>query len=120
MAGASKRARGAALEAVVTTESITGLGDVYGMFVLADGTRLFTTSKHTLDLQLPSTGMPATIAGRKEDGFEDGKGADARFASPDGFTVDRAGDIVLSDTNNHALRKVAKAGAAVTTLAGNG
>ena len=52
-----KRARGAALEATVSTESITGLGIVHGMFVQADGTRLLTTDNHTLALHLPPSGF---------------------------------------------------------------
>ena len=38
MAGPAKRARGVALEAVVTTEAISRLGCVNGMVVRADGT----------------------------------------------------------------------------------
>ena len=62
---APKRARGAALEATVTTESIPGLGGVNGIFVRADGTRLFTTL--TTLMQLPRSGMLATIAGDKNE-----------------------------------------------------
>ena len=66
--------------------------------------------------------MSATIAGNSEEGegFEDGLGTGARFSVPNGITVDLCGNIVLGDTWNHALRKVGKAGNAVSTLAGNG
>ena len=105
---------------VTWTESIPGPGWVRGMFVRADGTRLLTTP--TTLMQLPPSGMLATIAGDPEEneGFQDGEGIGARFNLPDAFTVDRGGNIVLADCDNHALRKVSKAGAAVSTLAGNG
>ena len=119
---APKRARVAALEATVSTESTPGMGRANGVFVQADGARLLTTDKDTVDMHLPSAGFWATIAGNSEEvgGFEDGQGTGARFNSPDGITVDLGGDIVLADYWNHALRKVSKAGAAVSTLAGNG
>jgi hypothetical protein len=37
-----------------------------------------------------------------------------------GLTVDRAGNVVVADTLNNALRTVTRAGAVVSTLAGNG
>ena len=73
MAGAAKRARGAALEAVVTSEAVPGLGGVNGMFVRGDGTRLFSSNKNTLLLHLPSAGMLTLVAGNHKDGFKDGE-----------------------------------------------
>ena len=54
---APKCVRDASLEANVWTESIPGLVVVHGIFVRADGTRLFTTSKDTLALHLPPSGF---------------------------------------------------------------
>ena len=50
--------------------------------------------------------------------MKDGQGIFARFNRPDGLTVDRAGNVVVADLHNHAIRSVAKEGAVVTTLAG--
>ena len=61
MEGASKRARARGLEAVVTTDTISGMGTPNAIFVLADGTRLVTTEQHTL-LQIPLSGRLATIS----------------------------------------------------------
>jgi len=99
---------------------VPGLGVPNGMFVMADGNRLVSTSKHTLQLLTPA-GQLALIAGDEDEdaGFEDGKGANARFNFPNGMTVDAAGHIVVVDMWNHALRRVSKAGE-VSTLAGNG
>jgi DNA-binding beta-propeller fold protein YncE len=87
------------------------------MFVLGDGTRLFS-SGHTI-LQLPPSGRLATIAGNIGRGkHKDGQGIFARFNGIDGLTVDRAGNVVVADFNNHAIRAVAKESAVVSTLAG--
>ena len=105
MAGAAKRARGAALEAVVTTEAVPGAGLVNGMFVRGDGTRLFSSNKHTLLHHMPAAGMLAVVAGNRMGGFTDGESILAEFNTPTCITVDRAGDIVLADYDNHALRR---------------
>ena len=117
---AAKRARAPALDAAVSTLEVPGLGVPYGMFVMADGNCLVATSKHTLQLLTPA-GQLALIAGEEDEdaGFEDGKGANARFNNPCGMTVDAAGHIVVADSGNDALRRVSKAGE-VSTLAGNG
>ena len=117
-ASAAKRARGHALDATVTTAALPLSGDPRGVFVQADGTRLMGTSEDTV-LALSRSGRPAVIAGSEsEDGFEDGKGASARFNEPYGLTVDAAGSIVVADCCNHAIRTVSLAGQ-VDTLAGN-
>jgi hypothetical protein len=91
------------------------------MFVLADGTRLFSSLKRTI-LQLPPSGRLSTLAGNRGERGELKDGADtlARFQHPIGLTVDRAGNVVVADYMSHAIRKVTKAGAVVSTLAGNG
>jgi len=60
---AAKRARAPALDAAVSTLEVPGLGTSPGMFVMADGNCLVTTSKHTLQLLTPA-GQLALIAGR--------------------------------------------------------
>ena len=99
---AAKRPRPTALEANVTTVTIPGLGSPEGIFVLADGTRLFS-SGHTI-LQLPPSGRLATIAGdpqEEEGALKDGQGIFARFNCPEGLTVDRADNVVVADWENH-------------------
>ena len=117
---AAERARAPALDAAVSTLEVPGLGQPYGMFVMADGTRLVSTEQHTLQLLTPAGQLALIARGEDEDaGFENGKGANARFNNPCGITVDAAGHIVVVDMWNHALRRVSKAGE-VSTLAGNG
>jgi DNA-binding beta-propeller fold protein YncE len=118
-APAAKRARGPALDAAVSTLAVPGLGRPRGLFVLADGNWLVSTAEHTLQLLTPS-GFRCILAGSNHArGFEDGEGAAARFHYPTGITVDPAGDAVVADCGNHALRSVSQAGA-VSTLAGGG
>jgi sugar lactone lactonase YvrE len=50
--------------------------------------------------------------------LKDGQGIFARFNGTDGLTVDRAGNVVVADCDNHAIRAVTKEGAVVSTLAG--
>jgi hypothetical protein len=91
------------------------------MFVLADGTRLFSSLKRTI-LQLPPSGRLSTLAGNRGERGELKDGADtlARFQHPIVLAVDRAGNVVVADYMSHAICKVTKAGAVVSTLAGNG
>ena len=111
----AKRARPPALDAVVSTVAAPGLGKPNGLFVLADGT-LLACAGHSIRVLAPSGIVPAgTFAGNNtSSGKQDGPGADARFDNPVGITVDPAGNVVVVDYNNHALRLVSKAGAVST------
>jgi DNA-binding beta-propeller fold protein YncE len=51
--------------------------------------------------------------------FRDGPPEEARFDHPSGVTVDRDGSVVVADTDNHRLRRIATSGL-VTTIAGTG
>jgi DNA-binding beta-propeller fold protein YncE len=121
MSSAAKRARPSALEASVGTIAIPGLGQTSGIFVLPDGTRLFSSANNTV-LQLAPSGRLSTIAGsnQKKRELKDGEGTSARFNDPKGLTVDRAGNVVVVDRNNDVIRLITKEGAVVSTLAGDG
>ncbi|HEX3624787.1 MAG TPA: protein kinase [Verrucomicrobiae bacterium] len=57
-----------------------------------------------------------TLAGTPGNaGNTDGNGTDARFWSPQGLTVDSAGNIYVADTSNNVIRKITPMGV-VTTL----
>ena len=113
------RARPPALDAAVSTLEVPGLGQPYRMFVMSDGNCLVSTMQNTLQLLTPAGQLALIAGGEDEEGFEEGKGANARFNYPCGITVDAAGHIVVTDSGNNALRRVSKAGE-VSTLAGNG
>lgn len=57
------------------------------------------------------------MAGRGQSGFADGRRSAASFNLIGGIAVDKAGVLLLSDTFNHTLRRVAPDGN-VSTLAG--
>lgn len=63
-------------------------------------------------------GRTTTVAGGAE-GFLDGPGASARFNTPSGLAIDKAGVLYVADTANNAIRKITPEGL-VTTLAGDG
>ena len=61
--------------------------------------------------------MATTVPGNGVRGYADGVGAAARFYHPIDIVVDGEGTIVVSDKENHRLRKIV--GGQVTTLAGS-
>jgi hypothetical protein len=116
----AERARAHALHAAVSTVAAPGLGAPRGLFVLSDGTRLACAGNSIRVLAPCGLLYFLTAAGSNTSrGNQDGPGADARFDTPTGITVDPAGNVVLVDYRNHALCLVSKA-SAVSTLAGGG
>ncbi|HVU32134.1 MAG TPA: immunoglobulin domain-containing protein [Opitutaceae bacterium] len=64
-------------------------------------------------------GTVSTIAGTAGTfGGTDGTGAAARFTNPTGIAIDASGNLYVTDTGNHTVRKITPAGV-VTTLAGS-
>ena len=65
------------------------------------------TGNHTVRIITPK-GVVATWAGLAgASGTTDGIGKNARFNSPGGVAVDKAGNVYVADTNNHTVRKMA-------------
>lgn len=73
---------------------------------------------HTIR-KIDPQGYVFTLAGfAYQPGNRDGTGTEARFHSPNGIAVDRAGNVFVADSGNSSIRKITPGGA-VTTIAGS-
>lgn len=89
-----------------------------GVAVGIGGEILVTEYGNRTVRRISSTGEVSTLAGfTAKAGNRDGTGSDARFLSPNGMALDLAGNLWVTDTSNHTIRKVTPAGM-VTTVAG--
>jgi len=71
----------------------------------------------TIDLK---TGGVTTLAGSAgTSGSDDGVGSEASFNRPTGLVVDANGNVYVTDTGNHTIRKITTPGGSVTTFAGD-
>jgi hypothetical protein len=64
-------------------------------------------------------GVVTTLAGSASYSLADGAGTNASFKSPWGIGIDSSGNLYVSDTNNHLIRKITPSGV-VSTFAGTG
>jgi DNA-binding beta-propeller fold protein YncE len=60
-----------------------------------------------------------TFAGSGEEGYANGIGTEAEFNWPEGLAFDRAGNLYVTDYDNHRVRKISPKGE-VTAFAGSG
>lgn len=91
----------------------------YGVAVDAAGNVYVGDSANNVIRKITPGGQVTTLAGNGVPGFVDGTGAAAEFSFPTYIAVDAGGTLHVSDTGNHAIRKVTQAGVATTT-AGSG
>jgi DNA-binding beta-propeller fold protein YncE len=89
--------------------------------VAPDGTvYLLERQGSTLRAVDPRTGIINTVAGTGARGYsgDGGSARDAVFDAPKEFTLDPGGDILIVDTENHAIRRIYVASGIVETIAG--
>lgn len=108
---------------VVTTLNSVGAGhtqfDGIGGIATdsAGGVYVTDNHKHTIN-KISAVGVITTLAGSSGvAGQIDGSGSGGRFNQPEGIVVDPAGNLLVADSGNHTIRKVAPDGM-VTTVAG--
>jgi len=80
------------------------------------------TGNHRIQRLAAGTGVITTVAGTGNAGFSgDGGGATgAGIRSPNGVAVDNGGNLFISDSGNHRIRRVAAGTGVITTVAGTG
>ena len=89
--------------------------------VAADGTvYILERQGSTLRAVDPRAGIITTVAGTGARGYggDGGPARDAVFDAPKEFALDPGGDILIVDTENHALRRISAANRIVETIAG--
>jgi hypothetical protein len=68
--------------------------------------------------RVDARGIITTVAGTREQGAKDGPGNEATFNGPKAIRCDRAGNVFVVDTENHAIRKIEAGTWRVSTVAG--
>jgi DNA-binding beta-propeller fold protein YncE len=97
------------------------LGRPRGLALLPDGRIAMADHiHHTVSILDPATGVTTPLAGLADTpGFANGKGKDVRFAQPYDLVVNPDGDLLVTELDNHRIRKV-KLDGLVTDYAGSG
>lgn len=92
--------------------------DPAGIAVSPDGTVYLADNRNHVIRVVDAAGVVSTLAGSfGVSGSDDGMGAAARFQFPSGLAIEADGSLIVSDSGNHTIRRVAASGA-VVTLAG--
>jgi sugar lactone lactonase YvrE len=97
------------------------LGQSNGVAVDAAGNLFIADTQNFCIRKVTPDGIIGTIAGNGIKGFggDGGLAANAQFNSPTGMAVDAAGNLFITDTDNHRIWKLTPAGI-IRTVAGNG
>jgi hypothetical protein len=95
-----------------------------GVTVDLDGTVYFSDTVNNTIKQATPSGFVTVVAGSNSPfnhGTTDGLGKLALFSNPYGLAVDNAGNIFVTDTGNHTIRKITLVGTnwMVSTIAGD-
>ena len=89
-----------------------------GLVVATNGTIYVADCGNHVIRAISTAGAVTTLAGSPETwGRDDGAGSSARFNGPVGLVLDDQGNLFVSDSNNHTIRKIAPGGM-VSTWAG--
>jgi uncharacterized protein (TIGR03437 family) len=110
---------------VFPTTSIPALGapigNVGGVALNNTGALLVTDTYRHLVLRISPQGQLVVVAGNSIQGLsgDGGIATSASLNTPNRIAVDPAGNLFITDTNNHRIRKITPSGI-ITTVAGNG
>lgn len=90
-----------------------------GVAIDADGNLFVCDEGNHCIRRITPEGKVTTYAGSGIPGLIDGEATQARFHSPSGITMDKAGNLYVADQGNNSIRKITPH-RFVITLAGNG
>src|SRR5262249_14383791 len=98
-----------------------GLSFPLGLATDTKGNLYFADAGNHRIAKIDARGIITTIAGNGEKSFagDGGQGRYASLSSPRSVAVDIAGNLYVSDTDNHRIRKIDPQGI-ITTIAGTG
>jgi hypothetical protein len=98
--------------------SMARFGWPYDVTVDSAGNLFVADGQNNTIRKITSGGMVTTLAGSPgQSGSADGTGSAARFFTPCSIVVDRVGNLFVADYDNHAIRKVTRAGVVTTLVA---
>ncbi|MCU6434671.1 gluconolaconase [Undibacterium sp. Jales W-56] len=98
---------------------VARFSDPYGVVLDASGnTYVSDAGDNNRIRKISPQGQVTSLAGERE-GYADGLGAAASFNTPSGLAIDAAGNLLVADTGNNAIRKITPQGL-VSTVAGTG
>lgn len=98
--------------------SAAQLGLLSGVAVHPEGGVVVADWTNNRIRRISSEGTVETLAGSGHKGHRDAAGESARFNNPTAIVVSHRGELLVADTDNHAIRCVSSLGA-VSTLAGS-
>ncbi|MGD0498864.1 MAG: hypothetical protein ABSC23_10565 [Bryobacteraceae bacterium] len=92
-----------------------------GVAVDASGNTYFSDSGNNVVRKIDRNGVISNFAGIGSAGYggDGGKASSAQLNAPEGLVVDKLGNLLIADSLNHRVRKVASDGT-IATLAGSG
>ncbi len=100
-----------------------GIHGARAVKVVADGTLyILERQGSTLRRVDAGTGIITTVAGTGARGYagDGGPALAAVFDAPKEFTIDRDGNLLIVDTENHAIRRIDRRTGTISAVAGNG
>lgn len=100
--------------------AVARFDDPYGVSVLPDGSIVLADRENHCIRRVTMDGLVTVFAGDGKPGMRDHTDKlQARFDSPIDVVVDASGNVYVSDTGNHRIRRITAAGV-VETIAGDG